>query len=39
MAWLKHKGNKPLRVITSECGTGVENQSIIAGKCLFPGVL
>lgn len=33
------KGNKPLRVITSECGTGVENQSIIAGKCFFPGVL
>lgn len=32
-----HEWNKPVRVITSEQGTGVENLSIIAGKCLFPG--
>ena len=34
-----HKGNKPLRVITSDCGAGVENLSIIVGKYFFAGVL
>ena len=34
-----HKADSPVRVITSGCGTVVENLSIFFGKCLFPEVL
>ena len=34
-----HKADSPIRVITSRCGTAVENLSIFVEKCLFPEVL
>ena len=34
-----HKVDNPVRVITSGCGTAVENLSIFVEKCLFPEVL
>ena len=34
-----HKADNPVRVITSKCGTAVENLSIFVEKCLFPEVL
>ena len=34
-----HKADNPVRVITSGCGTAVENLSIFVEKCLFPEVL
>ena len=33
------KADNPIRVITSGCGTAVENLSIFAEKCLFPELL
>ena len=39
MAWLKHKVSNPVRVITSGCGTVVENLSIFVERCLYPEVL
>ena len=39
MAWLKHKVNNPVRVITSGRGTAVENLSIFVERCLYPEVL
>ena len=39
MAWLKHKVSNPVRVITSGCGTVVENLSIFVERCLYPKVL
>ena len=33
---LKHKDNNPVRVITSGCGTAVENLSIFVERCLYP---
>ena len=34
-----HKADNPIRVITSGCGTAVENVSIFVEKCLFSEVL
>ena len=34
-----HKVNNPVRVITSGCGTAVENLSIFVERCLYPEVL
>ena len=34
-----HKADNPVRVITSGCGTVVENLSIFVEKCLFPEFL
>ena len=34
-----NKASNPVRVITSGCGTAVENLSIFVGKCLFPEFL
>ena len=34
-----HRADHPVKVITSGCGTAVENLSIFVEKCLFPEVL
>ena len=34
-----HKGNNPVRVITSSCGMAVEDLSIFVERCLYPEVL
>ena len=34
-----HKVGNPVRVITSGCGTAIENLSIFVGKCLYSEVL
>ena len=33
-----HKVDKPFRVITSGCGTAIENLSVFVGKCLYSEV-
>ena len=34
-----HKVDNPVRVITSGCGTVIENLSVFVGKCLYSEVL
>ena len=34
-----HKEDNPVRVITSRCGTAIENLSVFVGKCLYSEVL
>ena len=34
-----HKVDNPVRVMTSACGTAIENLSVFVGKCLYSEVL